>query len=142
MSSHASSWAKAQRTGPGTPARKCVLMVLADYTNSEGIAYPSRETIAEEAGEVSLDTVDRCIRDLVALGLVLVERRKLNGKQLNNVYRLNVDLGRQKSTLRDNRLEEASGPHIAARLQEPDPEDQGGLLETVEAVAAGPHIAA
>src|SRR5215204_1999400 len=102
MSWHATSWAKAQRTG--APERKALLLVLADYVNAEGVAYPSRQTLMEEAEFGSLDSVDRHMKKLVELGFVLVERRKdAAGKQLPNVYRLNVDLSAQRKHLRGNR---------------------------------------
>ena len=114
MSYHCTSWAKAQTTG--NPTRKAILMVIADYANAEGVAYPGRETIMEESEAGSLDTVDRAIKALEVAGLITVERgRKILGKQLPNQYRLNIDLERLKKSHAGNRLKRVAGPQNAAR---------------------------
>jgi pyocin large subunit-like protein len=47
MSVDALSWAKKQRAG--SPAAKCVLMILADYADEHGVCWPSQETLARES---------------------------------------------------------------------------------------------
>lgn len=101
MSWHCSAWAKAQRTG--SPARKALLLVLADYANAEGVAYPSIETLAEES-EQSKSSVIRGLDELVTRGLIIKQRRREDGFQATNEYRLNADLPAQKKALRGNKL--------------------------------------
>jgi DNA-binding MarR family transcriptional regulator len=51
-------------------------------------AFPGRRSLAESLG-VSVDTVDRCVKQLVAIGAVLVEpQRSDDGGTLPNNYSL------------------------------------------------------
>jgi hypothetical protein len=52
MSWQATAWAEKQVTG--SPARKVLLLVLANYADEDGICWPSQETLAKGT-EQSLD---------------------------------------------------------------------------------------
>jgi DNA-binding transcriptional ArsR family regulator len=70
------------------PIALSVYLVLADRANSDKIAWPSYETIAETLG-VSRPTVIKAIAVLTEHGLVKVERRKdPNGRDKSHVYHL------------------------------------------------------
>lgn len=60
--------------------------VLLRYGNTSGTRMPSRSTLARRLHKRSVDTVDRAMRELVALGAVRVERRTREGVQLTNRY--------------------------------------------------------
>lgn len=60
--------AKKARLGGDTTA-KLVLIVLADYANDEGMAWPSVDTLTREV-EVGSRTIQRSLRKLEALGLI------------------------------------------------------------------------
>jgi hypothetical protein len=70
MSVDAVSWAKKQRAG--SPAAKCVLMILADYADEYGVCWPSQGTLATQT-EQSVDSVQRQLKQLEAIPLI--ERR-------------------------------------------------------------------
>jgi Helix-turn-helix domain len=73
MSWQATAWAEKQKTG--SPARKVLLLVLANYANDQGYCWPSQATIAAGT-EQSLDTVQRNLKKLEADGLIIIERRR------------------------------------------------------------------
>lgn len=88
MSIHALSWAWQQPVKD--PASKLILLKLADQANDHGECWPARCTIADECG-VSVATVKRRIAALAAAGLLDVEeRRRDDGSQSSNLYRLRL----------------------------------------------------
>lgn len=55
------------------PSERLVLLSIANHANAQGAdAWPSKETIAAEA-DLSVDTVDRAVASLRALGVLTVE---------------------------------------------------------------------
>jgi len=62
--------------------------VLLRYGQSSGARMPSRATLARRLRKGSTDTVDRAMRELVALGAVVVERRRAQGVNQTNRYHL------------------------------------------------------
>jgi hypothetical protein len=85
MSREVEAWARQQRTGD--PARKAVLMALANYADPHGRnCYPSVPRIAEEV-EVSARTVQRHIGALEEMGFIRrVERiRPEDGARTSNL---------------------------------------------------------
>lgn len=93
MSSDATSWAL--KVKGVSPRAKLVLIAIADSANAKsGISYPSRKTLAE-AADCSLDTVDRCIKELVKADLLHVEahfdeRVDAPRRQTSNRYHLHL----------------------------------------------------
>lgn len=73
----------------GNPARKLVLLKLADNANDNGVCWPSYETIAR-ACEMSRRTVIRHVDDLVKDGLVSVTHRSNEKGHTSNVYKLHL----------------------------------------------------
>jgi len=58
--------------------------VLLRYGQTSGARMPSRATLAKRLRKGSTDTVDRAMRELVALGAVTVERRRAEGVSQTN----------------------------------------------------------
>lgn len=73
-----------------------VYMVLALHVDYDtGVCWPSRQTIATEAG-VSLSTVKRSLARLAALGAIEVEHRRTDhGDSTSNLYRLPYAINRR-----------------------------------------------
>jgi hypothetical protein len=71
MSWQAVAWAIQQRVRP--PARKLLLVALANYADKEGVCWPSQARLAYDT-EMSLDTIQRQTKKLVADGLMRIER--------------------------------------------------------------------
>jgi Helix-turn-helix domain len=64
-----------------------VLLALADYTNSEGIAWPAVSTLAGKA-RMSERNVQRCVRALQKAGEL--EVRQNQGRKGSNIYRIRL----------------------------------------------------
>src|SRR3954465_5207896 len=60
--------------------------VLLRYGQSSGARMPSRAALAARLKKRSTDTVDRALKELVAVGAVVVERRRRGGENLTNRY--------------------------------------------------------
>jgi hypothetical protein len=60
--------------------------VLLRYGQSSGVRMPSRATLARRLHKRSVDTVDRAMKELVAAGAVVVERRRDGKQNLTNLY--------------------------------------------------------
>jgi Helix-turn-helix domain len=69
-----------QKSGP-----LLVLLALADYTNSEGIAWPAVSTLAQKV-RMSKRNVQRCVRALEKAGEL--EIRQNQGRRGSNIYRV------------------------------------------------------
>ena len=81
----------------GNPARKLVLLKLADQANDNGLCWPSYATIAS-ACEVDRRTVIRHIKQLEKDGFLRVEKtyNKDAGKNYSNRYHLTIANGVKK----------------------------------------------
>ena len=90
MSFKVMAWASQQKTG--SPTRKLILLLLADRSNDEGYCWPSIKTIAEDC-ELKRDAVIRNIKRLEQDGFISIVRRKKDGVNLPNHYRLNIEAG-------------------------------------------------
>lgn len=111
MSWKATAWAERQITG--SPARKVLLMILANYADENGVCWPSQETLARGT-EQSVDTVQRQLKKLQDLGIIERERMpKRRGQWQGFRYKLLLQ------------LDQATNSQNAARSQaahhDPDP---------------------
>ncbi len=64
---------------------------LADYSNDEGVSWPAIETIRRQIGARSESTVKSAIAELAKEGWLTKEERKVGGRNVSNIYRLNVE---------------------------------------------------
>jgi hypothetical protein len=112
MSWQATAWAERQVTG--SPSRKVLLLILANYADEYGICWPSQEVLAKGT-EQSLDTIQRQLRILAQVGLISVAVRPMGrGRWPSRTYRLNMPVA------------EITEPQTAARSDE-DSERNGGV---------------
>jgi MT-A70/Helix-turn-helix domain len=80
------TWAKKQKTG--SPAKKCVLMTLADYSDEDCVCWPSQETLATVT-EQSIDSVQRQLKQLEDDALIKRRGRGVrNGRRAVTIYTL------------------------------------------------------
>lgn len=86
MSVQLVAWAL--ETPCGSISRKAVLIALANAANHHtGLCCPSLKRLAKET-DSSVKTVQRCLDDLEAMGLIQrQERQRDNGSQTSNAYR-------------------------------------------------------
>ena len=88
MSWQATSWAVKQRTG--SPARKLMLLVLANYADEHGCCWPSQQTLSYDT-EQSLDSIQRHLKSLEKLKLIRkVIRTNGPGRWSGRTYFLNI----------------------------------------------------
>lgn len=72
-------------------SRVAVMARLADYSNDEGVSWPAVETIRRQIGAKSESTVKAAIAELEKNGWLTKEERKVGGRNVSNIYRLNVE---------------------------------------------------
>jgi hypothetical protein len=76
------------RTGLSSAALLIYTTLAGKYADREGRAWPRRRTLAEETG-LSLDTVDRSVKELIEKGGLIKDRRwKDDGGSTSSVYTL------------------------------------------------------
>lgn len=85
MSIRAMAWAREQKTG--SPGAKLVLMVLAEFADEAGYAYPSQATIAE-VSEQGVSTVRRHLDAMEGVFIVRHERRRKDGTRTSDGFQL------------------------------------------------------
>jgi hypothetical protein len=89
VSIEAMVWAK--RTPTGSPTRRLVLYVLADYADENGTCWPSQRTIASQT-ELSERTVRRALAELEEAHLVTrVQQSRPDGSRTTDRYQLALD---------------------------------------------------
>ena len=82
----------------GNPARKLVLLKLADNANDDGICFPSYQYIADKC-EISKRSAISHIDDLIKMGFVTKKARKNKDGSSANLYLLHLEQGGEKSAL-------------------------------------------
>ena len=82
----------------GNPARKLVLLKLADNANDDGICFPSYQYIADKC-EMSKRSAISHIDDLIKMGFVTKKARKNKDGSSTNLYLLHLVNGSEKSAL-------------------------------------------
>jgi pyocin large subunit-like protein len=88
VSWQATAWAERQRSG--SPARKVILLILANYADEHGLCWPSQELLAYGT-EQSVDTIQRQLRKLTAAGIISVAvRPQGRGRWPGRTYKLNM----------------------------------------------------
>jgi hypothetical protein len=107
--------------------------VLLRYGQSSGARMPSRATLARRLRKRSVDTVDRAMKELVALGAVVVERRHDGKQNLTNLYHVRTT-GPGRTTAATSRRPRAGRTDAAGGL--PDRAATPGRSRAVTPAAA------
>ena len=82
----------------GNPARKLVLLKLADNANDDGVCFPSYQYIADKC-EMSKRSAISHIDDLIKMGFVSKKARKNKDSSSTNLYLLHLTKGSENSAL-------------------------------------------
>lgn len=82
----------------GNPARKLVLLKLADNANDDGVCFPSYQYIADKC-EMSKRSAISHIDDLIKMGFVTKKARKNKDNSSTNLYLLHLTKGSENSAL-------------------------------------------
>lgn len=105
MSWQATAWAEKQKTG--SPSRKVLLLVLANYADENGFCWPSQSRLADGT-EQSVDTVQRQLRKLETDGHISRQVRVRKGGHFPaHSYQLNMG-ARSKVTKPQNAARRAN----------------------------------
>lgn len=108
MSWQATAWAAKQATG--SASNKLTLLALANYADENGVCWPTQETLANDT-EQSIDTVQRRLKKLVALGLVRIEARAgRRGQWDGRLYFLAMDVA--EKTKPQSAVRSAAGQRV------------------------------
>lgn len=115
--------------------------VLRRYADSNGECFPSRGTLAARM-RVSVDTLDRVLKELVGIGALVVERRTTaGGDNDTNVYRLmSLTPGGRKSAATGGRKDAARGAAPVRHKPEPINQSQRNQSSAPEGANAGTII--
>lgn len=71
------------------PQVQCIFMWLCEYSDTSNECYPSRKRLASDCG-VSVNTLDRAIKELVAAGLVSKLNRFSDNEKITNLYTIMI----------------------------------------------------
>ena len=88
MSFQSMAWATSQKLEHATD--KYLLIMLANYANSDGECYPSIERISEDTA-MDRKTVMRCFANLIELGLIVDTGKRVGSRGNTKVVRLNAN---------------------------------------------------
>jgi hypothetical protein len=124
MSFPALAWARVQRVG-SQPA-KHLLLAIAVYADETGKCWPSRSTLSAET-EMSIDTVDRRLKQLEELGFIRREDRPCgpNGTPSRLIFLL-FDVERADKDMVANRTGKGSEKALAETCAETAAEPRWG----------------
>lgn len=110
-----------------TTIQKMVLIMLADRCDDFGKCYPGRQRLAEDCC-CSLSAVKRALSDLHRIGLIAIESRYKDGKQIRNDYTLNIQKIQQYSEPGDC-FAQAENDGSEGVQREPPGQEEGGQGE-------------
>ena len=82
----------------GNPARKLVLLKLADNANDDGICFPSNQYIADKSEKTRRSAISH-IEYLIKMGLVSKKERKNKDGSISNLYFLHLEQGSENFAL-------------------------------------------
>jgi hypothetical protein len=104
---HGLVWEGCAQAGLGI-SRVALMARIADYSNAEGVSWPAIETLQIEIGAKSETTVKNALAELVSGGWITKIERKVGGRNLTNIYQINVEkleaaaaVGRKKLKIRE-----------------------------------------
>ena len=102
----------------GNPARKLVLLKLADNANDDGICFPSYQYIADKC-EMTRRSAINHIEYLIKMGLVSKKERKNKDGSISNLYFLHLEQGSENfAPITSHSLEPVNEPKKTTQKSE------------------------
>ncbi|MEX4582180.1 helix-turn-helix domain-containing protein [Haemophilus influenzae] len=98
----------------GNPARKLVLLKLADNANDDGICFPSYQYIADKC-EMTRRSAINHIEYLIKIGLVSKKERKNKDGSISNLYFLHLEQGSENFALGSENFALGGSENISPR---------------------------
>lgn len=134
---HGLVWEGCAPAGLGI-SRVALMARLADYSNADGVSWPAIETLRIEIGAKSDTTIKTALAELVKGGWIKKTERKLGGRNLTNVYQIDIAKleeaaaeGRKK--IREERAKKKGSRCLPAGQEDKasifDPSNNGPLKE-------------
>lgn len=99
-------------SGVSATAIRLFAVLTVKYADREGVAYPGRKRLATDMGDISVDTIDRAVRELRDAGALEVEHRTgADGALTSNLYHIRfVRLGDRTDAAFHGRTNVATSP--------------------------------
>jgi hypothetical protein len=101
---------------------------LADYSNAEGISWPAIETLQIEIGAKSDTTIKSALAELVSGGWISKIERKSGGRNLTNLYQINIEKLEAAAALGRKKMKEKRAKKKGSRCLPAGQEDKGAIF--------------
>lgn len=138
MSIKAMTWAFGL---PLEPRAKIALLAIADNARDDGVAWPSRDTIAEKSSQ-SRATVGRRIKALAELGIIAVfQRFREDGTQTTDELRLDLTLTPEDVMRKMQRSEPENAADTDDDSDDDHTEGGGYQPDTLGSQSGNPRVA-
>lgn len=121
---HGLVWEGCAQAGLGI-SRVALMARLADYSNADGVSWPAIETLMIEIGAKSDTTIKTALKELVRDGWIKKTERKLGGRNLSNVYQINLEKLEAAAAEGKRKIQEARAKKRGLRELPPGEEDKG-----------------
>ncbi|MCK0552554.1 helix-turn-helix domain-containing protein [Pantoea ananatis] len=99
-------------------AKLMIMARLADYSNDDGVSYPSVETICRQLG-LGESTVRTAIAELEVAGWLRREARRKGNRNTSNLYHLNADRLESLARIEKDRVQAIKNQLRAAAFSHP-----------------------
>lgn len=125
---HGLVWEGCAQAGLGI-SRVALMARLADYSNADGISWPGIETLRIEIGAKSETTIKTALAELVKGGWIKKIERKLGGRNLTNIYQINVEKLEFAAAQGRKKIREARAKKKGSRCLPVGAEDKGANID-------------
>lgn len=124
---HGLVWEGCAQAGLGI-SRVALMARLADYSNADGISWPAIETLQIEIGAKSETTVKTALAELVREGWIKKIERKQGGRNLTNVYQINIEKLESEAALGRKKIREKRAKKKDSRCLPAEAESKGAKI--------------
>ena len=124
---HGLVWEGCAQAGLGI-SRVALMARLADYSNADGVSWPAIDTLMVEIGAKSETTIKAALKELVKDGWIKKTERKLGGRNLTNVYQINIEKLESAAALGRKKIREARAKKKGSRCLPAGEEEKGAIF--------------
>ncbi|MCX8984823.1 DnaT-like ssDNA-binding domain-containing protein [Citrobacter portucalensis] len=124
---HGLVWEGCAPAGLGI-SRVALMARLADYSNQEGISWPAIETLQIEIGAKSDTTIKNALAELVSGGWISKIERKSGGRNLTNLYQINIEKLEAAAALGRKIMKEKRAKKKGSRCLPPGEQAEKGAI--------------
>ncbi|WP_276855021.1 helix-turn-helix domain-containing protein [Enterobacter oligotrophicus] len=124
---HGLVWEGCAQAGLGI-SRVALMARIADYSNAEGVSWPAIETLQIEIGAKSETTVKNALAELVSGGWINKIERKVGGRNLTNIYQINIEKLEAAAAVGRKKIKEKRARKKSSRCLPAGQEGQGAIF--------------